>query len=45
MLDGGLIDFQITEVVDGIRLVFFSFVAIVGITLWIHATYFRDDEE
>lgn len=45
MIDGSLLDFQIAEVLDAISLVFFTFVGLAGVALWIHATYFRDDEE
>ena len=43
-MDGGLQWFQIAEVVDAIKLIAGGSLLVAGIGLWIHATYFREED-
>ena len=44
MSEVGLFAFQINEIFDAIRYVISGLVFVAGVSLWIHATYFRGDD-
>ena len=45
MIDGSLFEFQMGEVLDALRLTLCVIGLLTGISLWIHATYFREEEQ
>lgn len=45
MIDGFLLEFQMGEILDAIKMSLCVGALIVGLTLWCHATYIRKDTE
>tara|TARA_B100000131_G_C17948479_1_gene545414 strand:- start:143 stop:310 length:168 start_codon:yes stop_codon:yes gene_type:complete len=43
MTDGALVAFQMEEIFDIIKYTVCGLVLILGISLWVHATYFREE--
>ena len=44
MNETALLSFQLAEVGDAIRLVLCGAVFLLGLGIWVHATYFREDD-
>ena len=44
MIDGFLLEFQLGEVLDAIKMLFFSTLMVFGLALWGHANYFREGD-
>ena len=45
MIDGFLLEFQIGEILDAIKLSLATAALAIGLGLWYHATYIRKDIE
>ena len=45
MIDGFLLEFQLGEILDAIKMSFFCVLLVFGLALWGHATYIRKDAE
>ena len=45
MIDGFLLEFQLGEIFDAIKLSLAAAALVVGLGLWYHATYIRKDTE
>ena len=45
MNEASLLAFQIEEVIDAAKYVLCGFVVVLGVGLWLHATYFREDKD
>jgi len=45
MIDGFLLEFQLGEIIDAIKLSLAAAALVAGLGLWYHATYARKDTE
>ena len=45
MTDASLVAFQLAEIADAIALVAGGFVFVLGVGIWLHATFWRSDEK
>tara|TARA_B100000123_G_C25539122_1_gene344426 strand:- start:88 stop:228 length:141 start_codon:yes stop_codon:yes gene_type:complete len=45
MNEASLLAFQIEEVIDAAKYILCGFVIVLGIGLWMHAKFWRDDEK
>ena len=41
MSEAGLISFQVSEILDSLKLLVFMTLLVLGILIWAHATFFR----
>lgn len=44
MIDGFLLEFQMGEILDAVRLTLCGVGLLAGLALWAHATYFREGD-
>ena len=44
MSEVGLLEFQMAEIVDAIRYIGSGILFIVGVSIWVHATYFCKED-
>ena len=45
MSEVGLLAFQMSEIVDAIRYIASGILLIVGVSIWVYATYFLEEDQ